>query len=162
MPRFRILPLTLLLSVPALAQEPLPDPCEPLLAASTDRPAWPSIVVDVISGDTLLVQLKNVGSRRVRLAGLQAPRSGEPMAAVSRFHLARLAKGLRVFIVLEPPPVWPQEVVAVVEDFTEAQLGAGLGRYLPEEKALLGAYLACRCQRAEEQAKRGKAGIWNP
>lgn len=162
MPRFPKLLLALLLAVPALPQEPLPDPCEQLLAASTDRPAWPGIVLDVPTGDTLLIKLRDIGQRRVRLAGLRAPREGEPMAAVSRFHLSRLAKGLRVFVVLEPPRVWPQEVVAVVEDFAEAQLAAGMGRYLPEEAPLLGAYISCRCLRAQERSRQAKTGLWAP
>ena len=157
------LPLALLITASGFAQEPGPDPCEALLVASTDRPAWPGIVVEVPSGDTLIVQLKGIGRRRVRLAGLQAPQVNDPMAAVSRFHLASVAKGLRVFVVLEPQGKhWPEEVVAVVEDFAEVQLAAGLGRFLPEEGRLLGAYVSCRCMQAEARVRQGRVGIWTP
>jgi hypothetical protein len=52
--------------------------------------------------------------------------------------------------------------VATVEDFAEAQLAAGMGRYLPDEERLLGPYLSCRCRRAEEQARQGGTGVWGP
>ncbi len=145
------------------AEEIPPDPCEPLLAASRDRAAWPGLVVDVPRGDTLRVQVKSVGLRTIRLAGLRAPDLGEPLGQVSRFHLARLAKGLRIFLVLEPPPgAWPSEVIALVEDFAEAQLEAGMGWYRPEEEALLGAYVSCRCRTAAERARAAARGVWTP
>jgi endonuclease YncB( thermonuclease family) len=144
----------------AKAQE-ISDPCETLLSASVEQQAWPGIVRDVLSGDTLLVQLKGIGLRRIRLAGLRAPQGS--LAPVSRFHLSRLAKGLRIFVVLDPPwTTWPEEVVAPVEDFTEAQLAAGLARFVPEEEQLLGPYASCRCQRAEDAARKAKAGVWAP
>jgi len=158
---FRRLALALLIGACAFAQSP--DPCEGLLAAGSDRPVWPGLVVDVPSGDTLLVQLRDLGRRRIRLAALRAPRDGEPLAAAARFHLGRLAKGLRVFVVLDArPEAGSGDLIAVVEDFAEAQLAAGLGRYLPEEKPLLGAYLACRCEQAEARAKRAGSGLWAP
>ena len=159
--RSRFLPMALVAALSAGAQAPAPDPCEPLLADSHVLPAWPGIVIDVPSGDTLIVQLRDIGRRRIRLAGLRAPASGDPLAAVSRFHLSRMAKGLRIFVVLEPPwKTWPEDVVAPVEDFTEAQLAAGMGRYVQEEDNLLGAYVSCHCRRAEEGAKLARAGIW--
>lgn len=151
--------LTFLLGAMALAQDS--RPCEDLLAARQDRPAWSGLVVEVPSGDTLIVLMGAIGRRRIRLAGLRAPRDGEPLAAVSRFHLKRAAEGQRVFVVLEAPPAaWTQELSAVVEDFSEAQLAAGLARYQPEEGPLLGPYLACRCQRAESQARQERIGLW--
>jgi endonuclease YncB( thermonuclease family) len=156
----RPLLLVLMATLSAAAQE-TPDPCEPLLAASHVLPAWPGIVIDVISGDTILVQLRDIGRRRIRLAGLRAPSGADPLATVSRFHLTRLAKGLRVFVVLDPPwKTWPEDVVAPVEDFTEAQLAAGMGGYVAEEGNLLGEYLSCRCRRAEADAREAKSGIW--
>lgn len=165
----RPLSAALLVLLPVLAPLPVlvaaaqdPDPCESLLGQSQDRPAWPGIVLEALSGDTLLIQLKGIGPRRVRLAGLRAPGQGN-LAAVSRFHLARLAKGIRIFVVLEPPwKAWPAEVTALVEDFTEAQLRAGMGTYQPEEAGLLGGYLACRCQGAERQARATGIGVWGP
>ena len=153
-----------LLLAPSLpAQEPGSGSCEPLLTASTDRPAWPGIVVDVPTGDTLIVQLRDLGRHSIRLAGLCAPKGAEPLAVVSRFNLTRLARGLRVFVVLDSPGrPWPETVTALVEDFTQAQLAAGMGQYVPEEEHLLGAYVACLCGQAEEQARRGKRGIWAP
>ncbi len=143
------------------AQDPAPGPCEPLLAAGHALPAWPGLVLDVPSGDTLVVQLKHIGRRRIKLAGLHAPAHADPLAVVSRFHLAHLAKGLRIFVVLDPPwKTWPETVVAPVEDFAEAQLAAGMGTFVPEEEGLLGEYLACRCRTAEAQARAAKSGLW--
>jgi endonuclease YncB( thermonuclease family) len=147
--------------IAAGAQDIVPDPSEPLLADSHVLPAWPGIVIDVPGGDTLLVQLRDIGLRRIRLAGLRAPTGSDPLAAVSRFHLARMAKGLRIFVVLDPKwKTWPTEVVAPVEDFTEAQLADGMGSYVPVEEDLLGAYISCRCRNAEESARIAKAGVW--
>jgi endonuclease YncB( thermonuclease family) len=119
------------------------------------------MVLDVLSGDTVLVQLKGVGLRKIHLAGLRAPK--DHLATVSRFHLSRLAKGIRIFVVLDPPwKIWPGDVTALVEDFTEAQLAAGMGRYVPEEENLLGPYVACRCRRAEAAAQQARTGLWAP
>jgi len=149
----------LVLSLPA-QELPLEDPCEAVLGRGPQT-AWPGIVVDALTGDTLQIQLKHIGLRRVRLAGLQAPRGKEALAPVSRYHLARLAKGLRVFVILDPPwKTWPEEVTAVVDDFTEAQLAAGLARFRPGEEALLGPYGSCRARRAADQAREGGLGIW--
>jgi endonuclease YncB( thermonuclease family) len=156
----------LLLGLPILAQpqpDPSfpPDPCESLLAGSATQPAWPGIVLEASSGDTLVVMLKDIGTRRVKLAGLRAPKGAEPLATVSRFHLSRIAKGLRVFVILDPPwPVWPEEVTAPVEDFAEAQLAAGLARRVDEELKSLTPYWACRCVQAEQRAKDAKLGLW--
>jgi endonuclease YncB( thermonuclease family) len=141
--------------------DPPVDPCESLLAGSATQPAWPGIVLDVPSGDTLVVLLKDIGTRRVKLAGLQAPKGTEPLAVVSRFHLTRMARGLRVFVILDPPwKTWPEEVTAPVEDFTEAQLSAGLARRVEEETKLLTPYVACRCLKAEQLARNAALGIW--
>jgi endonuclease YncB( thermonuclease family) len=103
-----------------------------------------------------------MGLWNVRLAGLRAPAPGAPLAAVSRLRLARLAKGLRVFLVLDAlPRDGTNEVVALVEDFTEAQQEAGLGWYRPEEEVLLGAYVSCRSRRAEERARQAHVGLWS-
>jgi len=156
----------LLLGLPILAQpqpDPSfpPDPCESLLAGSATQAAWPGIVLDAYSGDTLVVMLKGIGTRRVKLTGLRAPKGAEPLATVSRFHLSHIAKGLRVFVILDPPwPVWPEEVTAPVEDFTEAQLSSGLGRQVEEEMKDLTPYVACRCRKAEQSARGAALGIW--
>lgn len=137
------------------------DPCEGLLAASHDRPATPGRVVDALSGDTLLVRIKNVGLRRVKLAGVKAPQAGDALFAVSRFHLARMSKGLLTFVVMDPPKgAWPDPVTAAVEDFTEAQIADGMGRIVEAEVEQLGAFGACRCRRAEAQAREAKLGVW--
>jgi len=153
--------LALLLPMPGLAQAPEADPCEALLGSSGIPPAWPGIVLDASTGDTLQIQLKGIGTRRVKLAGILAPRGSESLAAVSRFHLAHLAKGMRVFVILDPPwKIWPPQVTAVVEDFAEAQLAAGLAQNLREEQNSLGPYAACRCGRAEQQAREAGLGLW--
>lgn len=153
--------IALLLASPASAQEPEPDPCENLLAASVDRRAWPGLVAGVPSGDTLLVRMKGAGLRRVRLAGIQAPHSAEPLGAVARYHLSRLALGQRVFVVHDlSPKAWPEPLVAQVEHFAEAQLGAGMARFRPDEEDLLGAYLACKCRSAAAQAEEARLGLW--
>lgn len=137
------------------------DPCEGFLAATSDRPAMPGRVVDALSGDTLLVRIKNVGLRRVKLAGVKAPQAGDALFAVSRFHLARMSKGLLTFVVMDPPKgTWPDPVTAVVEDFTEAQIADGMGRIVEEEVEQLGAFGACRCRHAEAQAREAKLGVW--
>jgi len=119
------------------------------------------MVLDVLSGDTLWVRIKDVGTRRVKLAGVCAPADKEPLAAVSRFHLLRMAKGLRTFIVMTGPVGdWPDQVTATVEDFAEAQLGAGMGHLVEAELSQLGAYTACRCRKAESQAQAARAGLW--
>jgi endonuclease YncB( thermonuclease family) len=151
----------LLLPVVGQCQENPTDPCESLLGASGNQPAWPGIVLDADTGDTLQIQLKNIGIRRVKLAGIQAPKGTEPLSAVSRFHLAHLAKGLRVFVILDPPwTTWPAEVTAIVEDFAEAQLAAGLAKCEGGEIRVLSPYIACRCSKAEQQAKNAGLGIW--
>jgi endonuclease YncB( thermonuclease family) len=145
--------------VAALAQEA--DPCEALLGEAQSRPAWACIVLDVPQGDTLLVRVKDIGVRRVKLAGLRAPHGREFLAAVSRFHLAAMAKGLRTFLVMEPPPKpWPDEVTASVEDFSETQLRDGMGQLVESELGILGAYKACQCRQGEAQARKSKAGVW--
>ncbi|HNX94494.1 MAG TPA: hypothetical protein PKL14_04970 [Holophaga sp.] len=137
------------------------DPCEGFLAASHDLPATPGRVVDALSGDTLLVRIKNVGLRRVKLAGLKAPQVGDALFAVSRFHLARMSKGLLTFVVMDlPKGAWPDPVTAAVEDFTEAQIADGMGRIVEEDVELLGTFGACRCRRAEAQARQAKLGVW--
>jgi len=145
---------------PAAAQEP-PDPCEALLGGGGSQPAWPGIVLEAATGDTLLIRLKDIGVRRVKLAGIQAPKGEGTLSTVSRFHLARLAKGLRVFVILDPPwKAWPAEVTAAVEDFSEAQLGAGLAKGTHEGVSGLSPYVACRCDRAEQRAKDAGLGLW--
>lgn len=149
-----------LFCVAALAQE-APDPCEALLGQGQSRPAWACIVLDVPQGDTLLVRVKDIGVRRVKLAGLRAPQGREALAAVSRFHLAAMAKGLRTFLVMEPPPnPWPAEVTASVEDFSETQLRDGMGQLVESELEGLGPYKACLCRQGEAQARKSGAGVW--
>ena len=159
--RSTLLLVLVLLPTAGYGQENPPDPCEALLGTSGIPPAWPGIVLDASTGDTLQIQLKSIGTRRVKLAGILAPKGSESLAAVSRFHLAHLAKGMRVFVILDPPwKVWPAQVTAVVEDFAEAQLAAGLAQNLREEQSSLGPYATCRCGRAEQQAREAGLGLW--
>ena len=154
--------IILLLPWPGLAQAPEADPCEALLGACGIPPAWPGIVLDAATGDSLQIQLKGIGIRRVKLAGIKAPQGSESLAAVSRFHLAHLAKGVRVFVILDPPwKIWPAQVTALVEDFSEAQLAAGLAQTVAGELGALGPYASCRCGHAEQLARAAGLGLWD-
>lgn len=140
---------------------PSADLCETL--ATSALPAWPGQVMQVLSGDTLLVRLKGIGLRRVRLAGLEAPEPRAPLGAVARYHLGRHLKGELVWVVAERPRSgFPPEFRGSVEQLAEAQLALGLGRFREEDAEGLGPSATCRVRRAEAAARKGQLGIWAP
>lgn len=137
--------------------QPPADPCEAL--PSTPQRAYPGKVLTVLSGDTLVVQLKGLGSRKMRLAGLAAPEAQHPLAAVSRYHLAKRALGQRVWVSLDGTP-GPDTLVGSVEQLGEGQLELGLVRFREDEAERLSPTAACRARRLEAAAKASRLGLW--
>jgi len=137
--------------------QPPADPCEAL--PSAPQRAYPGKVLAVLSGDTLRVQLRGLGSRTLRLAGLAAPEAKHPLAAVSRFHLAKRALGQRVWVSLDGTP-GPDTLVGSVEQLGEGQLELGLVRFREDEAERLSPTAACRARRLEAAAKASRLGLW--
>lgn len=137
--------------------QPPADPCESL--PSAPQRALPGKVLAVLSGDTLVVQLKGLGSRKVRLAGLAAPELGTSLVAVSRYQLAKRALGQRVWVSFDGPP-GSDTLVGSVEQLGEGQLELGLVSFREDEAERLSPAAACRARRLEAAAKASRLGIW--
>lgn len=75
-----------------------------------DMAEFQAKVIEVVSGDTLIVQDGNSAERRVSLSSLRCPRMGrepEPYAAESKEHLRKILIGKKVKVVPEYKKTFP-------------------------------------------------------
>lgn len=160
-------------SLIALAQESKPlidfsnDPCGNPLTVSTAYILIKGTVVDVIDGETLLVELTDRKRKRIKLIGIDAPDSKSALGKSSKEYLANLVSGKSVeisFISFEAKK--RKQITAMVSvaggeesDVNRELLKMGLARY-KDAGASLDWYLRCHYKRVEDEARAAKRGLW--
>jgi endonuclease YncB( thermonuclease family) len=120
-------------------------------------------VVRVVDGDTLVVQDINSAQYKIRLAGIDAPESGQAYGATSQVNLSQLVAGR--FVVIDYRKRDPYggiigKVLLSNQDINLEQLKAGLAwhnkQYPDEQTEPYHALYA----RAENEARVARRGLW--
>ncbi len=122
-------------------------------------------VTKVVSGNTVVVTLRNGKRRRVKLGGVEAPPVRTEAGKLSRDHLSKLVLNKQVSVALHGGDDEGEVVGGLVSlqrpplVVNLAMLESGMGRY--GLTTLLGTYEQCTYRLAAERAMREKKGLWN-
>ena len=139
-----------------------------VLAASSLAPThaveWSGVVVGVADGDTLTLLDNHQTQRRIRLDGIDAPERKQPFGQRSRQSLTELAKGRRATADCPKTDRYGRAVCRVRIDGVDvglAQLERGLAWHYLKYAHELDPPLRVRYERAEREARTGRAGLWS-
>lgn len=143
------------------------DPCGNPMVVSTAYILEKGKVLDVIDGETLVVELSDKKRKRIKLIGVGAPNRESDSGKSAKEYLANLVLGKSVeisFISFEDTKrtqITAQVFVAEGEkpDVNREMLKAGLARY-KDAGASSDWYLTCHYKRAEDDARAAKRGLW--
>ena len=129
-------------------------------------------VLRVVSGDKIIV---SVEKRRllIHLVGIETPAPGQLFGLDAQQHLERLVGNEEIQIGIRPND-WipkhprPKEITGVVwrhltdnEEVNLSLLRAGLAGYRRPAPYAMSGYGQCRYQKAEEEARTAKRGLWS-
>lgn len=175
---------TILAAAPTSASDRRPpDECGDPAKVSQSYRYLPGTVIEVIDGDTLVVDLHKLnfdeedafdrlvepalGKTTVQLVNIEAPAAPDPWADEAREHLSStlLGKAIEVMISPHQEPGAPMNVMIELRDGHDldegvALLELGLARYRDFGPYALDWWLECKYQRAEERAREAKHGLW--
>lgn len=158
----------------ALAQDAKPsipdfsnDPCGNPLVVSTAYILVEGKVLNVIDGETILVELTDKRRKRIKLIGVDAPNRKSSLGTSAKEYLANLVLGKSVgisFVNFEDQrrkQMMAQVSVAGIKepDVNREMLKAGLARYKTAGSSL-DWYLTCHYKRTESEARAAKRGLW--
>jgi endonuclease YncB( thermonuclease family) len=143
------------------------DPCGNPLTVSTAYILVKGKVLNVIDGETLLVELTDKKRKRIKLIGVVTPNVESASGKSAKEYLANLVLGKPVeisFIGIEDAKRKQITAQVSVEGGTEPDvnrkmLRAGLARY-KEAGSSLDWYLTCQYKRAENDARAARRGLW--
>jgi micrococcal nuclease len=158
----------------ALAQDSKPsitdfsnDPCGNPMVVSTAYILVKGKVLEVIDGETLLVELTDKKRKRIKLIGIDAPNLESPSGKSAKEYLANLVLGKTAEIAFinfeheKRKQITAQVVVAGGQepDVNREMLKAGLAHY-KDAGSSLDWDLTCHYKRAEDEARAAKRGLW--
>jgi endonuclease YncB( thermonuclease family) len=139
-----------------------------VLAASSVAPAcaaeWTGVVVGVADGDTLTLLDNRKTQHRIRLDGIDAPERKQPFGQRSRQSLTELAKGRHATADCPKTDRYGRAVCRVRIDGVDvglAQLERGLAWHYLKYAHELDPPVRVRYERAEREARMGRAGLWS-
>ncbi len=123
-------------------------------------------VVEVPDGESLIVKIKG-RKKTVRLIGISAPEVDQQFGKEAREYLARMVQGKAVSILYDGfDTPRKKEIIAQVstqKGINEEMLRAGLARFKRpsmKDDDYLDWYRECKYQKAEEEARVEKRGLW--
>ena len=148
------------------------DPCgDP----TVESMAWEVVegkVVEVIDGDTIVMSLDSKERLLVHLVGIDAPSLNQPFGRDAQRFLESMVRGKKIAAYVNPSN-WgftrprPKEITGVIylrgADEPDANLSlvrAGLARHKKSQPYTIARYTECQYERAEEQARAAKRGLW--
>jgi endonuclease YncB( thermonuclease family) len=121
-------------------------------------------VIEVVSGNTVIVTLANGERRQMKLSGVDAPDIKTEAGQLSQKYLSELVLNRRVEVLLNGGDFGGKEVgirlshEGVSSDVNLSMLESGMGRYGLVEN--LGSYDKCVYRLAAEKAQKEKRGLW--
>lgn len=127
-------------------------------------------VLQILTGDTLLVQLDKKRQLTVVLSGIHAPKGTDAYAKESLAHLKGLLGGKTIELQFNPSEKDLKQAKLItcvahqgVTDVNLAMIRAGLARYQEPPSYSMSDYTACTYRLAEKEAQKLKVGLWqNP
>jgi endonuclease YncB( thermonuclease family) len=136
--------------------------------AAPPRTAVEGVPLDVQDGDSLVFRGADGTRTRVRVAGIDAPEKTQPYAEASRRHLRALLRDQRIRIdPIKRDPygrtvarVWILDPEQGPRDAALAQVEAGLAWHFTRYRADQTPAEFARYARAEQTARRVRAGLW--
>lgn len=135
----------------------------PLLVRSIHSAVLKGLVVGIVEGDFIIIRSADNSNFFVRLSGIYAPKTPQPLAEQSRDHLATLTSGTTVSVAYEKSDHLGRIVGKVLlngQDICLEQLKAGMAWYYrvyeqeqtEEERSVYAP--------AEDGARKAKLGVW--
>ena len=127
-------------------------------------------VLQILTGDTLLVQLDKQRQLTVVLSGISAPKGTDAYAKESLAHLKGLLGGKTIELQFNPSEKdlkQKNSIICVVHlgvaDVNLTMIQKGLARYQEPPSYVMSNYTACTYRLAEKEAQKFKVGLWqNP
>jgi len=132
--------------------------------APTHAVEWTGVVVGVADGDTLTLLDGRKTQHRIRLDGIDAPERKQPFGQRSRQSLTELAKGRQATADCPKTDRYGRAVCRVRVDGVDvglAQLERGLAWHYLKYAHELDPPVRVRYERAEREARTGRAGLWS-
>lgn len=120
-------------------------------------------VVSIADGDTLTVLDPRNAQHKVRLAGIDAPESGQPFGQASKRNLSALAFGKQVSIETKKTDRYGRAIGLVTfdgQDVNLAQLKTGLAWFYRQYASELDTDRRTAYERAEREAREARRGLW--
>lgn len=132
--------------------------------APTNAAEWTGVIVGVADGDTLTLLDGRQAQHRIRLDGIDAPERKQPFGQRSRQSLTELAKGRRATADCPKTDRYGRAVCRVSVDGVDvglAQLERGMAWHYLKYAHELDPPVRVRYERAEREARTGRAGLWS-
>ena len=132
--------------------------------ATADNLNCPCIVVEVIDGDTVYVQDHLRSSRKVWLAGIDAPELDQPYGEQSRSHLIQLVEGKPIEVVFLKRDRYGRIIGKLIhnkQDINLGQIKNGFSWYFRQNLDELSRVDHSIYRSAENTAKSQGLGLWS-
>jgi endonuclease YncB( thermonuclease family) len=159
-------------SIEILQNQYANDPCgDPRVESS----AWTGVageIVKVIDGNTIIMSLSKKKRLLVHLVGIDAPALNQPFGNDAQQFLERIVSGKKVEVWVNPSN-WifkrprPKEITGIVylrsadmQDVNLSLVRAGMVRHKESQPYTMSNYTECRYEKAEEEARAAKRGLW--
>lgn len=121
-------------------------------------------VIGISDGDTITVLTVDKREMKVRLAGIDAPESGQPFSDKSKANLSRLVFGKTVNVEWHKIDRYGRTIGKVITQGADAnleQIRAGFAWHYKDYAAEQSAMDRARYAEAEVSAKKQRSGIWS-